>query len=69
MSERPVHLVKSMHDVVMSPTEIWCDGPWLKSDATEDMGRVTCIDCLTEAVAYGNAALARRGELRRAKKK
>ncbi len=64
---RPLHLAKYMHDVTCQVTEIWCDASrWMDSDATEDIGRASCLDCLEAASNYGDEANSRRMELRAA---
>jgi hypothetical protein len=59
----PIHLSKWC---CYDEDEMWCGE--MPGRQTREIDEATCINCLTEAVAYGNAALARRGELRRSKK-
>lgn len=69
MADDVLHLAKSVRAGTCDITDVWCgprDGCG-HLGATEGIERCTCIDCLTEAVTYGNEALARRGQLQREK--
>lgn len=59
-----VHLAKHIHDVTCDTTEIWCDADQWSRNETQYMENATCLDCLAEAISYGNEALKRREEVR-----
>jgi hypothetical protein len=61
---RPMHLGKSIHDVTLDIIDIWCEnsGGWT-DNATEDIDRATCVECLKQAAEYGAECFRRHADI------
>lgn len=58
--DNKTHLVKSVHDVTLTVTAVWCEGgsPY-HDESSECLEFVTCEECLAAAVKHGEECAAR----------